>query len=272
MEDSGKKEDAPAIKGRQVVALESRLKGCKNVITLGVKPNFSDYSEEEARLILESPRVYYPSAFYADILDAIGVNIFPSRHTYHFAQDKIMQTAIFQALKIPHPRTHIYYGATQQKRILDDFKFPFIAKVPRGSSQGKGVFLIQSELGLKAYLGLVHAAYIQELIPGERDIRVVVVGEKPILAYWRVAAKGSFMTNIAQGGKRDFAAIPYNSMALATETATKCGFDDVGIDIRIGPDGPMVLEANMKYGRDAFKEAGLEYKDFIEACLEKGII
>ena len=38
-------------KTRKVIALEARLKGCKNVITLGVKSNFTDYTACEADLI-----------------------------------------------------------------------------------------------------------------------------------------------------------------------------------------------------------------------------
>jgi hypothetical protein len=42
--------------GLMVVALEARLKGCKNVITLGVKPNFSDYGPEESELITKGEK------------------------------------------------------------------------------------------------------------------------------------------------------------------------------------------------------------------------
>ena len=54
------------IKGkRSVIALESRLRGCRNVTTLGVKTNFSDYTPEQADLIKNAQKIYYPTRFYA---------------------------------------------------------------------------------------------------------------------------------------------------------------------------------------------------------------
>ena len=43
-------------------------------------------------------------------------------------------------------------------------------------------------------------AYIQTYLPIDRDIRVVVIGDKVVHSYWRVAPKGEFRTNVATGG------------------------------------------------------------------------
>ena len=64
----------------KAIALEARLRDCRNVLTLGVRPNFSDYTTEEASLIRNASKIYYPSSFYADLFDAIGKNTFPSYH------------------------------------------------------------------------------------------------------------------------------------------------------------------------------------------------
>jgi len=49
-------------KRNQFVALGSRLKGVPEVLTLGVKPNFADYSEEERDLIAGAAMILYPPA------------------------------------------------------------------------------------------------------------------------------------------------------------------------------------------------------------------
>ena len=125
----------------KAIALEARLRGCRNVLTLGVKPNFSDYSDEEAQRIRTARIIYYPTSYYADLFDAAGIKTFPSYHTYKCVQDKIKQTTLFQLLGIPHPRTRFYYGTHQKKKITEHFAFPFIGKIPRGSALGRGVFL-----------------------------------------------------------------------------------------------------------------------------------
>ena len=54
---------------KKVIALEHRLRRCRNVQTLGVRTNFFDYSKEEIQAIRNASKIYYPSVFYADLLD-----------------------------------------------------------------------------------------------------------------------------------------------------------------------------------------------------------
>ncbi|MEJ5357741.1 MAG: RimK family alpha-L-glutamate ligase [Desulfobacterales bacterium] len=254
---------------RQVIALEGRLRNCRNVLTLGVRPNFADYPPEDRRRILEAETVYYPSPFYADLLDACGKRIFPSYHTYKCVQDKIRQTALFQMLGIPHPRTRVYYGRDPVERIQETFRYPLIAKIPRGSALGRGVFFIENRGQLEEYCRRVHPAYIQEYLPIDRDIRVVVIGNRVVHAYWRVAAPGEYRTNIAAGGHVDLSPVPEQALRLARETARCCGFNDVGIDICRSDAGFCVLEANMKYGRRGFREAGIDFARLMERMIEE---
>ena len=113
-------------KSKKVIALEARLKDCKNVITLGVRPNFSDYSPKEASMIRNARKIYYPTTFYAELFDAMGKETFPSYHNYKCVQDKIKQTALFDLLEIPHPKTRVFYGKRQKSNIHNHFEFPFI--------------------------------------------------------------------------------------------------------------------------------------------------
>ncbi len=252
---------------RQVIALEGRLRNCRNVLTLGVRPNFADYPPDDRRRILEADTVYYPSTFYADLLDACGKRIFPSYHTYKCVQDKIRQTTLFQMLGIPHPRAGVFYGRDPVERIQEAFRFPLIAKIPRGSALGRGVFFVENCRQLEDYCRRVHPAYIQEYLPIDRDIRVVVIGHRVVHAYWRVAAPGEFRTNLAAGGRVDLSPVPEEALRLARETARSCGWNDVGIDICRSESGFCVLEANMKYGRRGFREAGIDFGELMERMI-----
>ena len=257
---------------QQAVALEARLKTCKNVITLGVRPNFSDYSPEEIALLREREKIYYPTAFYADLFDAMGKQTFPSYHTYKFAQDKIKQTALFQLLDIPHPKTRVFYGKRSKNSIMNHFDFPFIGKIARGSAMGRGVFFIRNRSELDAYCALTTPAYIQEYLPGDRDIRVVVIGRKVAHAYWRIAAPGEFRCNVSLGGTICLDSVPEAVTDLALHTAHACRWDDVGIDIYRYQDRLFVLEANMKYGKEGFRAAGIDYSVLMEGFIANGEI
>ncbi len=257
---------------KKAVALESRLRHCTNVITIGVRPGFSDYSEEERSLIINAKKIYYPSSFYADLFAAMGKKIFPSVHTYRFAQDKIKQTALFKLLKIPHPATIIFYGKKSREKILSCFNFPFIGKIPRGSALGSGVFLIHNQKELEEYGCLTKVLYIQEYLLIDRDIRAVIIGDRVVHAYWRINPPGEFRSNVALGADIFFEHIPEKALALALDTARRCGWNDVGIDVCESDNRYYVLEANMKYGRAGFKKAGIDYSRLMEAMICNGEI
>ena len=245
------------------VAIGARLSHCPQVRTLGFKPNFCDYTPRERHLICNAPRIYYPTSFYADLFHIMGKSTFPSFHTYAFAQDKIRQTAIFKMLDIPHPRTYIFFGKQQRQSILQFFSYPFVAKKARGSSQGRHVYLIRNREDLNRYLEQPGPAYIQEYIPIDRDVRVVVVGKEVALSYWRVLGEDPFRTNVFQGGHISFDPVPEAAQELALSTAARCGWDDVGLDVVENAGRFYVLEANMKYGLKGFRTAGIDYRKLL---------
>jgi len=252
------------------VALGVRLKRYPSIQTLGFKPNFCEYSHSEQNLILNADKIYYPTAFYADLFNAMGKKTFPSFHTYKFAMDKIKQTACFNMLDIPHPKTKIFYGEKQKKTIENYFTFPFIAKKARGSSKGNGVYLISNRKDLSCFLKSKIPAYIQEYIPIKKDMRIIIIGKKIRLAYWRIADSDNFRTNLSQGGTIRFDPLPSKALELACTTAIKCGWDDVGIDIIQQNKKFYVLEGNMKYGTKGFKKAGINYKKMLKDLIMEG--
>jgi len=255
---------------KRPVALGARLKHFPQIQTLGFKPNFKAYTVDEQKLILNAKKIYYPTAFYADLFNTMGKETFPSFHTYKFALDKIKQTAAFHLLGIPHPETRVFYGKKQKQTILDFFTFPFIAKKARGSAQGRDIHLINNADDLTSYLENIGPAYIQEYLPIERDMRIIIIGRKIRLAYWRIASLDTFKTNLFQGGNISFNPLPQKALDLACMTAAKCGWDDVGIDILEKNNRFYVLEGNMKYGTKGFCKAGIDYKKLLARLILEG--
>jgi ribosomal protein S6--L-glutamate ligase len=244
------------------VALGSRLKGVPEVLTLGVKPNFVDYTDEEKELILNAAMILYPTANYAQFFTTLGKPFFPSLETCLYADEKIKQTTLFSMLGIPHPRTRVYYRLHHQD-ILRDFSLPFVAKLPRASSRGRGVYKIEDSEQLNAYLRLTSIAYIQEYLPHERDLRVILVNYKPILSYWRQRDPLNFRANLHQGATPQFLDIPDEALQLARDTALRCRFNDVGLDLIPCGGKWYVIEANMEYGRKGLAMRGMDLKQIL---------
>ena len=251
------------------VALGSRLRGLPEVITLGVKPNFNDYTPEEKRLISDATMVLYPTRNYAQFLSTLGRRFFPSLETCVYADEKIKQTTLFYMLGLSHPKTRFYYRLHHHE-ILRDFDFPFVAKLPRASAQGRGVFKIENPIHLEAYLKRSPVAYIQEYLPHTRDLRVVLVNYDPIVAYWRKGREGSFKTNLARGGSICFHDLPEDGIEAAREAAKRCKFNDVGLDLIHYQETWYIIEANMIYGRRGLTLKGLDHRGAIREKLLSG--
>jgi len=227
-----------------------------------VYPNWTDFPEEVKRALMTAATICYPGPVYAEVFQATGKDIFPKNY-YHFLGNKIAQTNLFQLLGIPHPRTGIYYGRNRSERIRCDFRFPFVGKTPVGSSRGEGVFLICNAGDLLKYLADHNPAYVQEYIPIERDLRVVVVAGKVVHAYWRVHQEGDFRNNVAQGGAISFDGIPEEALEFGRNVAAECGFDEVGLDICEHDCKYYVLEANMVFGLEGFRKKEMDIYDII---------
>jgi ribosomal protein S6--L-glutamate ligase len=256
-------------KRKLFVALGSRLKGVPEVLTLGVKPNFTDYSEEEKKLIFSAAMILYPTSNYAQFFNTLGKPFFPSLETCLYADEKIKQTTLFFMLSVPHPRTRIYYHL-HHRDILRDFSFPFIAKLPRASSRGRGVYKIENPEQLQTYLRLTPVAYIQEYLPHDRDLRVILVNDEPILSYWRHRDPTNFRANLHQGGTAQFLEIPDEALFLARDTALRCRFNDVGLDLILCRGKWYVIEANMEYGREGLRMKGMNLKQILREKLLSG--
>jgi ribosomal protein S6--L-glutamate ligase len=259
------------IKEKMFIALGSRLLGVPEVLTLGVKPNFKDYTPIEREMILDAGIILFPTLNYAQFFTTMGKKIFPSLETYLYADEKIKQTTLFYMLDVPHPRTRIYYHLHHQD-IVKEFGFPFIGKLARRSSRGRGVFKIHNPQELAEYLNLTNVAYVQEYLPHEKDLRVVLINYRPLLSYWRIRNLENFRTNLSQGGRISFDNIPTEGIELALATADKCRFNDVGMDLIESKGKWHVIEANMKYGRKGLKIKGLDLKEIMRQKLLSGEI
>ncbi len=243
-----------SLKSQPKIALGKRLRSCPAVRSLGVRLDPDLYPPEHLDLIKKSPKIYYPTHHYEDVLLTMGKDVFPGNY-YRYLGNKIKQTELFVFLNIPHPRTQIYYGKNRKCKILGDFSYPFVAKVPVGSSQGKGVFLIKNDRELDNYLSQTTPAYIQEYLRFDRDLRIVVIGGQIVHAYWRIGRKDDFRHNVSQGAEISFESIPDEALQFALHVSHRCGFDEVGLDICRVNGRFYVLEANMVFGLVGFRLA-----------------
>ncbi|MCG8439941.1 MAG: hypothetical protein MI751_17815 [Pseudomonadales bacterium] len=174
--------------------------------------------------------------------------IFPSLSSYHLGHDKVEMTRALQTACPDHvPETLICASAPHGiQQILDQWRFPFVAKSVR-SSQGMGVWLIENRQQLLDYAERESVLYVQKLLPIVRDLRIVIVGSEVVASYWREGS--GFLNNVSQGGRvRTDLPVPEQAISLVSGLARYLDIDHAGFDVAMVDDHPYILEFNRLFG------------------------
>lgn len=221
-------------------------------------------------LIQAADWLLFPEFWQVDVLAyGLGRRIFPSLSSYHLGYSKIEMTYAFQVVCPDHvPHTLILPRSDSAvATILAELSFPFVAKESR-NARGQGVFLIENRRELNDYVARNGMLYVQEQLPIDRDVRVVVVGQEVVTAYWRIAPPDGFHNNVAQGGEVSFEAVPEAAIELVQRVATTLKIDHAGFDVAMVGNHPYLLEFNMRFGNDALRAQGIRLGPRILAYLQ----
>lgn len=182
--------------------------------------------------------------------------VFPSVASYRIGHDKIEMTRAFQAVAPDHtPWTLIEpNGPEERERVWHTLSRPFVAKLPK-ASMGEGVWLIETREDWRRYCEISPVLYAQEYLPIDRDVRVVVVGNRVVTAYWRTQAAQGFYNNVARGGRVDYSPVPTVVTDLALKLASDLDVDHAGFDIALVGGYPFVLEFNRLFGNQGLGQS-----------------
>jgi len=236
----------------------------------GARPVKAERWQEDLDTIRAADWVLFPEYWQVNFLTyGLKARVFPSVSSYHLGHNKVEMTRAFEVVAGEHvpytrilPRTD---GAVET--ILDEMPLPFVAKEIH-NSMGRGVFLIESRAELERYVAANHMLYVQELLPIDRDVRVVIVGEQVVSAYWRVAPPGGFYSNVARGGAISFDRVPDAAVELAQRVAGELEINHAGFDVALVDGRPYLLEFNMRFGNEALRRHGIRLGPLIYDYLQ----
>ncbi|MGE0050362.1 MAG: helix-hairpin-helix domain-containing protein, partial [Arcobacter sp.] len=138
------------------------------------------------------------------------------------------------------PKTKIFYN---MEKGLDYLKnkanYPQIIKRSYGPSNYGGYYVHKANnfqeakelLELKKY----NPIYTQNAIKlkDSGDIRVMLIGHKPVCAFWRYSGKNQWITNTSQGGSMSYKNVPMNALELAVNASKASKAEYFACDIAI---------------------------------------
>ncbi|MBF6057326.1 MULTISPECIES: ATP-grasp domain-containing protein [Thiomicrorhabdus] len=178
------------------------------------------------------------------------VRFIPSIETQFANKSKENVTLFCRKYALSAPRTHIFYDKDEGDAFLQTAKYPKIVKRSYGPSNYGGYYVHKVDsyqeaktlFAKKKYTPM----YIQDAIDlkDSGDIRVMLIGHKPVCAFWRYSGQGEWITNTSQGGSMDYGNVPMSALELAVKAskAAKAEYWACDIAIDAKTNEPYILE------------------------------
>ncbi|WP_339349820.1 hypothetical protein [uncultured Alteromonas sp.] len=169
------------------------------------------------------------------------VRFLPSMDTQFANKSKENVTHFCEKHDLPIPKTDIFYEKDEAMAFLRKTSYPKIIKKSYGPSNYGGYFVHKVDsfkevvelLNKKKY----HPIYVQEFVPMKADIRVMLIGHKPVCAFWRRPPEGEWLTNTSQGGSMDYSDVPKEALQIAVNASKAAKAEYWASDIALGVDG-----------------------------------
>jgi hypothetical protein len=170
-----------------------------------------------------------------------NVEFIPSLDTQFSNKSKENVTHFCEKYDIPIPATRIFYEKDEADTFLKKTVYPKIIKKSYGPSNYGGYFVHKVDsyneakdlLAAKKY----HPVYLQDFVPMAADIRVMLIGHKPVCAFWRRPPEGEWLTNTSQGGSMDYMDVPQEVLDLAVKVSKAANAEYWACDVAVGVDG-----------------------------------
>ncbi len=186
------------------------------------------------------------------LLEQAGVVSVNPASAVALARDKLASLQLLAAAGLPVVPTVVPAGGEDVPRVVEALGGPPVVLKIAGGTQGRGVVLAESVAAarsiLEGFSTCGHRVLVQPRLPVEDDIRLLVVGSRTVAAMRRVPPPGDFRANLHRGGTAEGFHPGDELAALAARAAALLGLRFAGVDVLLGPGGPLVLEVNASPG------------------------
>jgi len=179
-----------------------------------------------------------------------NVRFVPSIETQFSNKSKENVTLFCEKYNIQAPKTIITYDEKEADKHFKNCHYPQIVKRSYGASNYGGYYVhkVDDYKEAKALLAekKYQPVYSQDGIPlkDSGDIRVMLIGHKPVCAFWRYSGTGEWITNTSQGGSMSYENVPMSVLELAVKASKAAKAEYWACDIAIdeNTDEPYILE------------------------------
>ena len=220
----------------QSKGIKSQIVDAKT-ITIGTDSKKNDLLLGDT--ILQRTVSHYRGLYLSASLEFLDFKVINRFKVSETCGNKLMTSIALAKNKIPTPKTQFAFSAESALETIRNTGFPLVLK-PIVGSWGRGIFPLRDHETASMILEMreeddspmSRIYYVQEMIDRPpRDIRCIVVGDQAVTAIYRYSAQSEWRTNVARGGKVEFAPITSEVEDLALKTAEAVGGGILGVDM-----------------------------------------
>jgi len=216
----------------------------------------------------------YKSYVVEHLSENLGIYSVQSASGIRAAANKFHTLQLCSRYGIKTPTT-IYAKASNNIEFLIEKAggIPLIIKYNYGS-QGAGVMLMESRKSAVSTIeGLLKNKsdfIVQEYIESRgTDTRAVVMGDKVVVAYQRIARKGDFRSNLSRGGTGELIKLSADDEITCVNASKAIGLEVSGVDLIKDTKGVTYLnEINSNFGFKGQKITGIDIGEHLVRYLE----
>jgi len=216
----------------------------------------------------------------AKTLEYEGYTLINSTECHLNCSSKWYNQILFERAGIRTPETVLIAHKEGAREAFEKLEadFPIILKTSNGS-RGVGVVWIESLKSLEAITQLLYREneyidlILQEYIPIEYDVRVIVVEGDVVGAMKRPVPKGDFRSNVAQGSEPVTHELTDREIEESIRAAKSVGGSVTGVDFMPAEDregeSPYFIEVNSTPGLVGIEEAEKKRTSVTQDILKK---
>ncbi len=216
--------------------------------------------------------------------EAMGMPVVDDPQSIFRCSNKVFLHELLQREHVPTPTTELAAPRTPFSFLVERLGLPFVLKVPDGSFS-TGVHRIDGESEYRARTNDLFEKspllVVQAWMPTPFDWRVTVLGGKVLFVaryhmaggHWQIRTEERTGVRYGRVEAIPRRTAPRDVVRLALKAAALIGDGLYGVDIKPGPDGPVVIEVNdnpnLDIGYDDAADGNAIYEDLIDWFRER---
>lgn len=248
-------EAMPPSNGRAYERLKKSALASDMRVDLITRKDFARLPEYDALFIRETTALDHHTYRFARRAQAEGIPCIDDATSILRCTNKVYLAELLAKHQIPAPRTTIVSSGTLE-RALDETALPAVLKVPDGAFS-RGVRKAETRDGFRDIASRMlkdsDLILVQDYVPTDFDWRIGVLAGAPLFASKYFMARGHWqIVKHESDGSHDeglFETVavedaPQDIVAMAVKAANLIGNGLYGVDMKLGPNGPIVIEVN----------------------------